>query len=355
MFIVDAHLDLAYNAIRHNRNLLKPVAEIRQAEAGKPQPNGISLVSFPELREANVGLVFGTIFVMPANSRFAGAEDGTLTFHTAEQAHQIGQVQLDYYHRLADEVDYIRLVGNSAELEEVVASYQNGQQKLVGIVPLMEGADPIREPAEVEMWYERGLRIIGLAWDDTRYAPGAWGAGGGLTKEGHQLLDVMASFGFILDLTHMSEEASLTCLDQYEGTIIATHSNTRALVPSPRQLSDTQIRRIAERDGVIGIVLANSFLKADHPRRGPKEGVTLEHVVAHIDHICQVVGDAAHIGIGTDFDGGFGAESVPAEIKNLSDLSLIGTALKERGYGQEDIDGFMGQNWLKMLRRTWGK
>jgi membrane dipeptidase len=353
MFIVDAHLDLAYNALRHNRNLLKSVADIRKAEAGKTHPNGVSLVSFPDLREANVGLVFGTIFIMPANSRFAGFEDSNLSYETAEQAHQLGQTQLDYYHRLADEVDYIRLVGNTTELDEVVASYQDGQEKLVGIVPLMEGADPIREAAEAEMWYERGLRVVGLAWDDTRYAAGAWGAGGGLTKEGHQLLEVMASFGFILDLTHMSEEASLTCLDHYDGTIIATHSNARALVPSPRQLSDTQIRRIAERDGVVGIVLANSFLKSGHVRRGPKEAVTLEHVVAHIDHICQVVGDAAHIGLGTDFDGGFGAESVPAEIKNLSDLPLIGTALKEKGYSQQDIDGFMGQNWLKMLRRTW--
>jgi membrane dipeptidase len=353
MFIVDAHLDLAYNAIRHNRDLLKSVADIRKKEAGKPHPNGTSLVSFPELRAANVGVVFGTIFVAPASGKFTFAEDGPLTYKTADQAHKLGQNQLDYYHRLADTVDYIRLVGNTADLDEVIASHQNGREPLVGVVPLMEGADPIREPAEAEMWYERGLRIIGLAWDDTRYAAGAWGAGGGLTKEGRQLLDVMANFGFILDLTHMSEEACLSALDHYDGAIIATHSNARALVPTERQLSDTQIRRIAERDGVVGIVLANGFLNAEYKRGGAKEEVTLEHVTAHIDHICQVVGDANHIGLGTDFDGGFGVESVPAEIKNLSDLPLIGQALKEKGYTQQDIDGFMGQNWLNMLRRTW--
>jgi membrane dipeptidase len=203
------------------------------------------------------------------------------------------------------------------------------------------------------MWYERGLRIIGLAWDDTRYSAGAWGDGGGLTKAGRELLEVMASFGFILDLTHMSEKASLEALDHFQGTIIATHSNARALVPTERQLSDTQIRRIAERDGVIGTVLANSFLNAEFKRGGPKEAVTLEHVVAHIDHVCQVIGDASHVGLGTDFDGGFGVESVPAEIKNLSDLPLIGKALLEKGYSQEDVDGFMGQNWLNLLRRTW--
>jgi membrane dipeptidase len=353
MLIVDAHLDLAYNAIRHKRNLLKSVTEIRKFEEGKPHPNGISLVSFPELREANVGLVFGTIFVMPAGGKFFTEADSPLAYRTADQAHKLGQQQLDYYHRIADECDYVRLVGNLSELEEVVASQQEGQERLVGIVPLMEGADPIREPAEAEMWYERGLRIVGLAWEDTRYAPGAWRSGGGLTKEGHQLLEVMASFGFILDLTHMSEEASLTCLDTYDGTIIATHSNARALVQTQRQLGDTQISRIAERGGVIGIVLANSFLKADHKRGDPKENVTLEHVVAHIDHMCQVIGDARHVGIGTDFDGGFGVEAVPNEIKNLSDLPLIGKALKEKGYTQEDIDGLMGQNWLRVLRNTW--
>lgn len=353
MFIVDAHLDLAYNALRHKRNLLKSVDDIRKTEDGKPHPNGTSLVTFPDLRDANIGLVFGTIFVMPTGGKFATEADKPLMYQTAEQAHQLGQKQLDYYHRMADDVDYIRLVGNISELDEVVASYQEGQEKLVGIVPLMEGADPIREPAEAEMWYERGLRIIGLAWDDTRYAPGAWRSGGPLTKEGHKLLEVMAGFGFILDLTHMSEEASLTCLDTYDGTIIATHSNARALVPSQRQLSDTQIRRIAERDGVIGIVLANAFLNPEFKRGDPKEKVTLEHIVAHIDHICQVVGDADHIGIGTDFDGGFGVESVPSEIKNISDLPLIGQALKEKGYSQENIDGFMGQNWLRTLRRTW--
>lgn len=353
MFIVDAHLDLSYNAIRHNRDLLKSVAEIRQLEDGKPHPNGISLVSFPELRKEHVGLVFGTIFVSPANGKFAFAEDGPLTYKTADQAHQLGQKQLDYYHRLADEVDYIRLVGSTADLDAVIASHQNGREPLVGVVPLMEGADPIREPAEVEMWYERGLRIIGLAWDDTRYAAGAWGAGGGLTKEGRRLLEAMANFGFILDLTHMSEEACLAALDHYDGTIIATHSNARALVPTERQLSDTQIRLIAERGGVIGTVLANAFLNAEFKRGGPKEEVTLAHVVAHIDHICQIVGDAKHVGLGTDFDGGFGVESVPAEIKNLSDLPLIGQALKEKGYNQQDVDGFMGQNWINMLRRSW--
>lgn len=349
MFIVDAHLDLAYNAIRYDRDLLKPVSEIRAAEAGQDRPNGTAIVTFPELRDAGVGLVFATIFVGPATSGMF-KEGEKLVYSTADEAHRMAQQQLDYYHALWDEVDYLRAVASLSELEEVVASHQDGRQPLVGMVVLMEGADPIRRPEEIEMWYERGLRIVGLAWDDTRYAAGAWGEGGGITKEGWQLLEIMADLGLILDLTHMGEAGTLQSLDRYEGRIIATHSNARTLVPSQRQLSDEQIRRVVDRDGLVGVVLANYFLKKDCNRGGPKDQVGLEHVVAHIDHICQLVGDADHVGIGSDFDGGFGVESIPAELSNVSDLPLVGKALTDYGYQEEAISGIMGGNWLRLLR-----
>jgi membrane dipeptidase len=353
MFIVDSHLDLAFNALRHGRDLLRPVADIREAEAGSKLPNGTATVSFPELREAGVGLAFGTIYVSPAKGRHGG-EGGEFSYRTADEAHKIGQRQLDYYQRLADEVDYIRLVGDVTDLEAVVASHDDGAEGLVGLVPLMEGADPIRAPEEAEEWYERGLRIVGLAWDNTRYSGGAWKSSGGLTSDGRRLLEVMADLGLVLDLTHMSEEATLQALDSFEGVIIASHSNARALVPSERQLSDVQIRRIIERGGVVGVVLHNSFLKAGHGHSDPKEGVTLEHVVAHIDHMCQIAGDAAHVGIGSDFDGGFGREEIPAEFDSVVDLKRIAGALREKGYSEEDAADIMGGNWVNLLRRAFG-
>jgi membrane dipeptidase len=351
MFIVDSHLDLAFNALRHGRDLLLPVGEIRESEAGGELPNGTSTVSFPELRSAGVGLAFGTIYVSPAESRHSDSE---FSYRTADEAYRLGLMQLDYYHRLADEVDYIRLVGDVDDLEAVVASHEEGGEALVGLVPLMEGADPIRTPAEAEEWYERGLRIVGLAWDNTRYSGGAWDSSGGLTNDGRRLLEFMADLGLILDLTHMSEEATLQALDNYEGVIVASHSNTRALVPGERQLSDVQIRRIIERDGVVGVVLLNSFLKAGFRQGDPKEAVTLEHVVAHIDHICQLVGDANHVGIGSDLDGGFGREDVPAELDSVMDLKLIASALREHGYSEQDTADIMGGNWVNLLRRAFG-
>jgi membrane dipeptidase len=350
MFIVNAHLDLAYNALNNGRDLHLALDDLRQKEGAPKASTGTATVTFPELRRANVGLVFGTLFVLPDRKPFTGLN--LLTYHNQAEAHKLGQRQLDYYHRLADESPTFRLVGDNADLAEVIASHDPGQESLLGLLPLMEGADPIREPAEVEMWYERGLRVVGLAWEDTRYSAGAWGGSGGLTQDGFRLLDIMADFGLILDLTHMSEPATLQAMDRYPGEIIASHSNARAMVPGHRQLGDGQIRRLTERDGVIGIVLGNGFLKAGHRRGDPKEAVTLDHIVAHIDYICQYVGDAEHIGIGSDFDGGFGVEDIPSEFNSPADLPLIGQALVERGYTEDDVANIMGGNWLALLKRA---
>jgi membrane dipeptidase len=353
MFIVDAHLDIAYNVVNNGRDPRLPLDKIR-AQERKKRPGGIATVSFPELQKGGIGLIFGTLFIAPASVKMP-ILDEKVVYHDAAEAHHMAMTQLDYYHRAADELDNVRLVGDLTSLAEVVASHENEEAApLLGIVPLMEGADPIREPEEAEYWYERGLRLIGLAWSDTRYADGAWeGNTRGLTKEGHRLLEVMAEFGFILDLTHMSEKASLVALDRYEGEVVATHSNARAIVNSERQLSDTQIQRLGERGGVMGIVLSNTFLHPHYRRGDPKEMVTLDHVVAHVDHMCQLLGTADHVGIGSDFDGGFGAADIPTGMDSVADLHKIAGALKGRGYETADIDKIMGGNWLNLLRRAW--
>ncbi len=348
MFIIDAHLDLAYSAIEFGRDLLDSVESIREKERNQRRPNGTATVSLPALRDAGVGLVFGTLYVAPAKPD-EEHDEKKLAYRTQAEAHRQALRQLDYYRRLADEVDYMRLVVDRQGLDEVVTSHSSGNGNLLGIVPLMEGADPIRKPDEAEFWYEQGLRLIGLAWDDTRYSGGAWKGKEGLTNDGRRLLDLMADLGVILDLTHMSEKATLQAIDSYEGRLVATHCNARSLVPGERQLSDLQIRRIAERDGIIGVVLANGFLKEGGWNLDKNE-VSVDHIVAHIDHICQCVGDADHVGIGSDLDGGFGLEKVPSEIDTVADLPIIGDALQARGYETEDVAGIMGGNWLRLLR-----
>ena len=350
LFIVDSHLDLAYNAIVKGRDPRLGVAQIRAAE--QPPGKDIATVGLPEMRQAGVGLIFPTLFVSPASAPFE-REPNEHTYETPEQAHRLAVAQLDYYQRLIDEDESLRLVTDAAGLDEVVKSHENGDKPLLGFVLLMEGADGIREPAETEWWYERGVRLIGPAWDDTRYCAGAWrDSKQGLSKDGYALLEVMAGLGMILDLTHMSEVATFQALDTYAGPVVATHANSRAIVPTERQLSDQQIRLIGERDGIVGAVLANFFLLSGYVR-GRKESVPVAQLVAHIDHVCQVIGDARHAGIGSDLDGGFGQRDIPDPMDSIADLPLIAAGLREKGYGDEDVAGIMGRNWVRLLERVW--
>jgi len=349
MFIVDAHLDIAHNALTKGRDPRLGVARIR---ANEPSPKDIATVGLPEMRQAGVGLVFATLFVSPSSAPF-DREPNEQTYDTPEQAHQLAMAQVDFYRRLVDEEEDLRLVTDRAGLDEVVRSHEDGERPLLGVVLLMEGADCIREPQEVELWYERGVRLIGPAWDDARYCAGAWrDSKQGLSKDGYALLEEMAGLGMILDLTHMSEVATFQSLDAYPGTIVATHANARAIVPQERQLSDRQIKLIGERDGVIGAVLANFFLLPGYVRN-QKESVPVAQLVAHIDHVCQVIGDARHAGIGSDLDGGFGRLDIPDPMDSIADMPLIAAGLREKGYAETDVAGIMGGNWVELLRRAW--
>ena len=160
----------------------------------------------------------------------------------------------------------------------------------------------------------------------------------------------MESLNAILDVSHMAEEAYFEALDRYGGHIIASHSNPRRFRDSDRHLSDDMIRRLAERDGVMGVVPFNAFLSNDWARTDPKSSISISTVITVIDHVCQVTGSARHVGIGTDFDGGFGAEQIPAEIDTLADLHRIGPLLAARGYTPEDIMAILGGNFLRILR-----
>ena len=355
MFITDAHLDIAYNALQKRRDPRRKLSELRAAEAPDFK-RGIPTVSFSAMRRGGVGLAFATLFNSPADDPFDDEDENEdETYETAEEAHRLGMKQLDFYRRLVDEDETLRLVTDTATLDEVMASHAAGgdARPLLGLLLLMEGADHIRTPEETELWRDAGVRVIGPAWDDTRYCAGAWrDAKQGLSADGYRLLEVMGDLGLILDITHMSEIGALQSLDVYNGPVVATHANARILVPTERQLSDKQIRLIGERDGVIGCVLFNAFLRAGYRKEDGKHMVTLDHIVAHIDHVCQIIGDARHAGIGSDLDGGFGAADIPTPLDSIADLPLIAGALRERGYSEKDVAGIMGGTWVDLLRRA---
>ena len=355
LFIVDAHQDLAYNALAYGRDYRRSALDTRALESGSaiPRAAGHCMIGLPELLEGNVAMIFGTVATTPAR-RLPSPLD--YVYHTPDQAHSQAMSQMDVYHRWADDEPQMALIRSRADLEAVLATWQTGSSqdgpeiRQVGILPLMENADPIREPIELELWKERGISIVGPAWVSNRYAAGT-GEPGPLTDLGRELLDVMAEFGIGLDLSHMAERAALDALERFEGVVMASHSNPQAIVPGDRQLSEALIEGIAQRDGVIGIALYNRFLRKDWRRGDRKERVTLSDIVRAIDHVCQRVGDAEHVALGSDFDGGFGSESVPAEIDTVADLPKIATALKEHGFEDGHVAAVMGGNWLDLVRR----
>lgn len=354
--IVDAHLDLAYNAVCFQRNYRRSALRTRALEDGSfaQHENGLCTVGLPELVRGRVGLVFGTVFVEPHRKT---ATPLPVTYRTEAEAHALAMQQVDFYHRWEEAEPHVILVKTRKDLERVAAAWGGSSGSTtgpavhpVGIVMLMEGADPIREPKELERWYERGVRIVGPAWTQTRYAGGT-GAPGGLTDLGRELLQAMAQFNVVLDVSHLAEKALYEALERFEGAhVIASHSNPQRYAPTDRHLPDKAIGMLAERGGVIGAVLYNRFLTHDWAKGDPKRNVTLDHVVRAIDYVCQLTGSADHAAIGSDYDGGFGAASIPRELDTIRDHAKVGDALLARGYADADVDKIMAGNWLRVLR-----
>jgi len=356
MLIVDAHEDLAYNILSYGRDYTISAAETRRRERGTqtPEQNGDTLLGWPEYQQGQVATVFSTLFAAPARRRIDPAE--TLIYSTPDQAHKLYRAQLDVYHRLADEhPDKFHLIQVQHDLQIVLSAWEDPQTEShpVGLTVLMEGAEGVRSADELEEWWGLGVRLIGPAWAGTRFCGGT-GEPGPLTKEGYALLEGMADLGFVLDLSHMDQESALQALDTFPGVIVASHANALALLKgsdSNRHLPDRVIQGLLERDGVIGIVPVNSFLLAGWKKGATRELVSLDHVVAQIDYICQMAGDARHVGLGTDFDGGFGVQSAPTGIDTIADLQKLVPLLRAKGYTQEDVAAILGTNWINLLRQ----
>jgi len=372
MLIVDAHEDLAWNMLTFGRDYTLSAAQIRQDEASGPTPdlNDDTLLGWPEYQRGRVAVVFASLYVTPIRHQI-GAWD-RLCYADISQANRLYRQQIDAYDRLTSEhEDKYRLLHTRRDLQEVLAAWKDAPTGLpqaeqgapsdgtpkdgfpVGLVISMEGAEGVRDPGELEEWWQRGVRIIGLAWSGTRFCGGTREPGP-LTSQGFAMLEGMSGLGFALDLSHMDEQAALQALDVYPGVIIATHSNAQALVKDPssnRHLSDRLIHGILERDGVIGLVPYNGFLKAGWKRGDRRQEVRLDCLAAQIDYICQLAGDARHAAIGTDFDGGFGLQSVPTGIESVADLHKLAAPLAEMGYTSEDIASILGANWLARLEK----
>ncbi len=364
MFTIDAHLDLATNAINLNRDLRKPVHIIREKEKKlgwkDMQDRGNGTVALPGLRKANMGLVVATLI-----SRFS--DDGTPLptlnlpgWHSPEQAYAFAQAQLTWYRVMEEEGEMVQ-VADITQLEKHLELWRQDcipdETKPIGYILSLEGADSIINLDYLEKYYFNGLRAIGPAhFGQGRYAAGTHSNGSGFTNIGKELLREMDRLNIILDTTHLTDKGFFQAMQLFRGSVWASHQNCRALVNGERQFSDDQIKCIIERDGVIGGALDTWMLHEnfDMGKDNPADlGINLEKLVDHFDHICQIAGNSLHIGFGTDLDGLFGTEQTPYDMDTIADIQKFIPLLEKRGYTEKDIENIFSGNWLRIIKRTW--
>lgn len=356
MLIIDAHLDLSWNALGWNRNLLDSAYTIRAEEGRIPgKGRALNTVALPEMRQGRIAVSFATML-----ARSTGNAVPHLDFGSQAQAYGVAQGQLAYY-RALERDGHVRILVDKAGLTTHIAEWEDweihdGNSKNappLGFVLSMEGADPIRDPAQLQAWWDAGLRLLG----PTHYGAGRYAGGTGtelgLTTLGQALLKEMTRLGMLLDMTHFSDQAFWEAADIYGGLVLASHNNCRALVPHQRQFSEDQLKLIIERDGVIGAAFDAWMLKPGFIKGSSNEDIFIDHVIDHIDHICQLAGSSRHAAIGTDLDGGFGREQSPCDLDTIADLQQLPAKLAERGYGSQDIENVMYKNWLRLLGAAW--
>ena len=349
-FIVDAHLDLSMNAMEWNRDLRKPILEIREREKGmtdKPD-RGNGVVCFEELRKGNIGLVVATQI-----ARYVAPNNPLPGWNSPEQAWAHTQAQRAWYTEM-ERAGELKSITDLKSLEAHIKNWTN--TKPIGYVLSLEGADSLVTVQHLEVAYTYGLRAVGLA----HYGPGRYAQGtdatGGLGKHGKELLKEMERLNIILDATHLCDDSFWEALNHFKGAVWASHNNCRSLVNHNRQFSDEQIKELIKRGAVIGGVMDAWMLVPNWVRgKSTPKGMNcnLERLVDNYDHICQLAGNALHIGIGSDLDGAFGTEQSPYDIETIADLQKIPTLLSQRGYSPKDIENVMGGNWLRFLRKVW--
>ena len=353
-FIIDAHLDLSMNAMEWNRDLRLPVKDINEREKNLTDKSdrGKGTVSFPALREGNIGLVVATQI-----ARFVAPDNPLQGWHSPEQAWAQTQGQLAWYRCMEAEGELVQIRDWNG-LQDHIALWKNNsnEKKPIGYILSLEGADSMITLENLHIAHAYGLRALGPA----HYGPGRYANGtdatGKMGEAGIALLREMQKLNIILDATHLCDDAFWQAMNHFSGHVWASHNNCRALVDHNRQFSDEMIRELISRNAVIGMPLDAWMMVPGWIRRKstPKEmNCKLEVMLDHLDHICQLAGNSNHVGMGTDLDGGYGREQCPYDLETISDLQRVPQMLSNRGYSEKDIELIMNGNWINFLRRAW--
>ncbi|HET7560707.1 MAG TPA: dipeptidase [Limnochordia bacterium] len=244
---------------------------------------------------------------------------------------------------LAMIADFERVRGEHPEAVHLVRTAADFERPGLKVLLSLEGGEALcGSPAVLETFYRLGVRALGLTWNHrNRLADGADEAdtGGGLTAFGWEVVHFMLAHGMMIDVSHLSPSGFWDLLEKTGGgPIIASHSNARALCDHRRNLTDAQIKALAEIGGVIGLNFYPAFLR----REGAATALDL---IRHAEHIAEVGGIAA-VGLGTDFDG---ISATPLELPSVEQLPRFRAALEARGWREDDVAALMGGNFKRVF------
>lgn len=356
MLIVDSHLDLGWNALWWERDLTQEAMTIRVQERSLPPKPGRAegTVALPDLLRGRVAVCIATSVARSTGTVASGAD-----FRSPAQAHASARGQFAYY-RALEQLGHVVVLESAPAFRRHVERWKAWDESEaqggppIGLVLSMESADPILEPENAEEWHGIGIRLIGPAHGGPGRYAGGTGTESGFTARGFRLLEEMERVGIGLDVTHLTDRGFWEALERFQGPVIASHNNCRSLVPNQRQLTDDQLKALIERDAVIGAVADIWMLKPGFVSGTSNADVLLERICDHVDHVCQLAGDARHAGIGSDLDGGYGRSQSPGDLDTVADLQRLGDLLRGRGYTDSDVSAILHDNWFRCLERVLG-
>lgn len=249
----------------------------------------------------------------------------------------------------ADPEGRFRLVRTVAELETALRA------GAMAAIMHLEGAEPIGpDLAALDVYYAAGLRSLGPVWSRPNLFgfgvpfsfPSSPDVGPGLTLHGRALVRRCNELGILIDLSHITERGFWDVAELSSHPLVATHSNAHAICPSPRNLTDEQLEAVRASDGLVGLNFNTGFL---HPEGSGEPDLPLEVMVRHVDHLVDKLG-IERVALGSDFDGA----TMPTGVSDASRLPALMDALGKAGYDDGSLRAIGLENWLRVLRLTWG-
>ncbi len=268
-----------------------------------------------------------------------------------EYAHQSALEMIDLLDKIErDSGGKFKIVTSSPDLEYCL------ENEIMAAVLHLEGAEPILPSLEnLAMFYEKGMRSLGITWSrQNKFGygvpfqyPSSPDTGPGLTEEGKDLVKACNELGILIDLAHLNEKGFWDTASLSTAPLVSSHTAACALIPKSRNLTDEQLKAVAETNGVVGVIFSVNDL--DGGRR-PKKDASILSIIHHIRYIADLIGPE-HVAFGSDLDGTI----IPSELGSVSGFPALIQLLTKAGFSPSDLEKICYKNWVRVLKESWIK